>query len=188
VGAVFLKTYNGLAAQKEGVAAKWALLDSQYKRRADLIPQLVATVQGAANYEKTTLQAVVEARASVGRVQLPADALSDPQALERYLGAQTQLSGALQRLLVVAEQYPELKASQNFLSLQDQVEGTENRITVARKDYVESVQGYNTRTRTFPGNFVAGMFGFQALPQLESTTPEERKAPKIDFGAGGTGK
>lgn len=180
--------YNGLASSKESVSAEFAKLDSQYKRRADLIPQLVETVKGSANYEKSTLEAVVNARASVGKTQLPADALSDPEALRRYMEAQTELGGALSRLLVVAEKYPDLKATQGFLSLQDQIEGTENRIAVARGDYVKSVQTFNTKTATFPGNVLAGMFGFQKLPQLESTTPEERSVPKIDFGQGGTGK
>lgn len=182
-GFALVGSYNGLASQKEAVAAEFAKLDSQYKRRADLIPQLVETVKGSANYEKTTLQAVVDARASVGKTQLPPDALSDPDALRRYMDAQNQLGGALSRLLVVAEQYPDLKATQGFLSLQDQIEGTENRIAVARGDYVKSVQSFNTKTATFPSNVIAGMFGFQKLPQLESTTtPEERAVPKIDFG------
>ncbi len=181
--------YNGLASKKEDVSAKFAAIDSQYKRRADLIPQLVETVKGSANYEKSTLEAVVNARASVGKMQLPADATTDPEAMKRYLDAQNQLGGALSRLLVVAEQYPDLKATQGFLSLQDQIEGTENRITVARGDYVKSVQAYNTKIATFPGNVMAGTFGFAKLPQLESTsTPEERQVPKIDFGSGGTGK
>jgi LemA protein len=188
VGLALVGGYNGLAAQKESTAAQWAALDSQYKRRADLIPQLVETVKGAANFERSTLEAVVEARASVGKVQLPPDALSDPAALQRYLDAQTQLGGALSRLLVVAEQYPDLRASENYLSLQDQIEGTENRIAVARGDYIDAVRTYNTRTKTFPGNLIAGMFGFAALPQLEAATPAERAAPKIDFGATGTGK
>jgi len=181
--------YNGLATKKQDVSGKFALLDSQYKRRADLIPQLVETVKGSANFEKSTLEAVVNARASVGKIAMPPDATTDPEAMKRYLDAQNQLGGALSRLLVVAEQYPDLKTSQAFLALQDQVEGTENRIAVARADYVKSVQEFNTKTAVFPGKLVAGMFGFQPLPQLESTTtPEERQVPKIDFGQGGTGK
>jgi len=179
--------YNGLASKKQDVTAKFALLDSQYKRRADLIPQLVETVKGAANFEKSTLESITAARASVGQVKLPADVTSDPAALKRYLDAQNQLGGALSRLLLVAEKYPDLKATQNYLSLQDQLEGTENRINAARGDYVTSVQLYNTKTVTFPGRLLAGMFNFQAIPQLESTTPEERTVPKIDFGASGTG-
>lgn len=181
--------YNGLATKKQDVNGKFAAIDSQYKRRADLIPQLVETVKGSANFEKSTLEAVVNARASVGKVPLPPDVTSDPEAMKRYLDAQNQLGGALSRLLVVAEQYPDLKTSQAFLSLQDQIEGTENRINIARLDYVKSIQEYNTKTAVFPGKLVAGMFGFQPLPQLESTsTPEERQVPKIDFGQGGTGK
>jgi LemA protein len=188
LGVVLLSTYNGMATAKQDVNAKFALLDSAYKRRADLIPQLVSTVEGAAAFEKSTLQAVTDARASVGQVKLPADVTSDPEALRRYMDAQAQLGGALSRLLVVAEQYPQLKATQNFLSLQDQIEGTENRINFARGEYVTSVQGYNTRIARFPGRVLAGIFGFEQVPQLESTTPEERQAPKIDFGPGGTGK
>lgn len=180
-------TYNGLASKKQDVSAKFALLDSQYKRRADLIPQLVETVKGASNFEKSTLESITAARASVGQVKLPADVTTDPEALKRYIDAQNQLGGALSRLLVVAENYPELKATQNYLSLQDQLEGTENRINAARGDYVTSVQLYNTKTVTFPGSLLAGMFNFHAIPQLESTTPEERAVPKIDFGASGTG-
>lgn len=180
--------YNGLGSKREDVNAKFAAIDAQYKRRADLIPQLVETVKGSANFEKSTLDAVVSARASVGKMQLPADATSDPEALKRYMDAQSQLGGALSRLLVVAEQYPDLKSTQGFLSLQDQVEGTENRINTARIDYVKSVQAYNTKLVTFPSNVVAGMFGHTKLPQLEAATPEERQVPKIDFGQGGTGK
>ena len=126
---------------------------------------------------------MVEARASVGRVQLPPDALDDPAKLQSYFEAQSSLGSALQRLLVVAEQYPNLKASQNFLSLQDQLEGTENRIAVARNDYIESVQAYNTRLRSFPANLIAGMFNFERLPQLE-IEPAERTVPKVDFNFG----
>ena len=188
VGGTLLTGYNGLATQKEQTAASWATLDSQYKRRADLIPQLVKVVEGAASFERSTLDAVIQARSSVTQMKLPADALSDPDMLQRYLDAQDQLGGALSRLLVTVERYPDLKASQNYLSLQDQVEGTENRLTVARNDYIESVRAYNTRTKTFPGNVIAGLFGFQALPQLEAATPAEREVPKIDFGETGTGK
>ncbi|MBL8861885.1 MAG: LemA family protein [Planctomycetes bacterium] len=187
-GVVLFGSYNALARNKEDVASKFAALDATYKRRADLIPQLVEVVKGAADFEKSTLDAVVSARAAATQTRLPADALSDPAALQRYMEAQNQLGGALSRLLVVVEKYPELRATQNFLSLQDQVEGTENRIQVARRDVIESVQAFNTRTATFPSNFVAGMFGFERLPQLESTTAEERAAPKIDFGAGGAAK
>lgn len=175
--------YNTLATGRENVAGKWAEIDNQYKRRFDLVPQLVETVKGAANFEKSTLEAVVEARASVGRAQLPRDLPTDPAELQRYIQAQQSLGSALSRLLVVAENYPQLKASQNFLSLQDQLEGTENRITTARRDYIEAVQAYNTSLAVFPNNLIAAMFGFKKAAQLEST-PEERTAPKVEFDFG----
>jgi LemA protein len=184
VAALFLGVqYNKLVSLQESTSAKWSALDSQYKRRFELIPQLVATVQGSANFEKETLENVVEARASVGRVQLPEGAFDDPAKLQSYIEAQSSLGSALQRLLVVAEQYPDLKASQNFLSLQDQLEGTENRIAVARSDYIESVQGYNTRLRSFPANLIAGLFNFETLPQLE-IEPTERTVPMVEFDFG----
>lgn len=173
--------YNGIVSAKRNVEGRFAEIDNQYKRRFDLIPQLVDTVKGVANYEKTTLQAVVDARASVGKVALPSDVTSDPAKLQEYLAAQAQLGGALSRLLLVAEQYPELKATESFLGLQTQIEGTENRITVARRDYVDAVQAYNTRIVTFPGVVIASLFGHRELPQF-STEPESREAPKIDFG------
>lgn len=173
--------YNGIVSSKQNVNGRLAEIDNQYKRRFDLIPQLVDTVKGAANYEKTTLQAVVDARASVGKVELPSDMTSDPAKLKAYLDAQDQLGGALSRLLVVAEQYPELKATESFQGLQTQIEGTENRITTARRDYVDAVQGYNTKIVKFPGNLIASLFGHTELPQF-STAPETRETPKIDFG------
>lgn len=188
-GVTLVGVHNGLASSREDVNAKFAAIDAQYKRRADLIPQLVETVKGAARYEKSTLEAVVQARASATKVPVPADPSADPETMRRYMEAQNQLTGAVRNFLVTVEQYPELKATQGFLSLQDQIEGTENRITTARSDYVKSVQSYNTRIVTFPSNVVAGMFGHAKLPQLESTSaPEERQAPKIDFGESGTGK
>ncbi len=180
-GATLASSYNGLASRKTTVDAKWAELDSQYKRRYDLIPQLVETVKGAANFERSTLDAVVEARSQVGRTQLP----SDPAAIREYDRAQTQLSSALSRLLVVVEQYPQLKASQNFLSLQDQIEGTENRIAVARNGYIDTVRDFNTKVVTFPSNVVAGWFDFAQIPQLEAATPAERTVPKVEFDFGG---
>ncbi|MDZ4774116.1 MAG: LemA family protein [Planctomycetota bacterium] len=181
VGGMAVSRYNALAGGKTAVAAKFAEIDNQYKRRADLIPQLVETVKGSANYEKSTLEAVVEARASVGRVQMPPDALDDPAKMQAYLNAQQQLGGALSRLLVVAEQYPDLKANAGFRDLQGQLEGTENRIAVARRDYIDSVQGYNRSLVTFPGNIVAGIFNFKEIPQLAAATEEERKVPKVEF-------
>jgi LemA protein len=176
--------YNQIKAGRVRAESRWAEIDNQYKRRYELIPNLVETVKGAADFEKSTLEAVTQARASVGRVQLPGNLPTDPAQLQAYIQAQQGLSGALSRLFAVAESYPQLKATQNFLSLQDQLEGTENRIGVARHDYIEAVGSYNTSVETFPGNVVAGMFGFQTLPQLQ-VTAEERAAPKVDFGKGG---
>ena len=173
-------TYNSMVAPDEKVSAAWSEIQSQYKRRFDLIPQLVETVKGAANFEQKTIIAVTEARASVGKMQLPETPPTDPAALEAYLKAQQTLSGALSRLLVVAESYPELKASQNFLSLQDQIEGTENRIAVARRDYIDAVQTFNARVRRFPANVMASMFGFEPKPQLPAEEGVTER-PEIEF-------
>jgi LemA protein len=184
VGAMLVGTYNGLISKKEKVAAKWSDIDNQYKRRYDLVPNLVETVKGAADFEKSTLAAVTEARASVGRAQLPGNVPTDPAQLQAYIQAQQGLTGALSHLFAVAENYPQLKATANFLSLQDQLEGTENRITTARRDYIDAVGSYNTSVATFPGNMIAGMFGFQPMAQLQVPV-EERAVPKVDFGKGG---
>jgi LemA protein len=183
-GLVLAGKYNQIKAGHVRAEAKWAEIDNQYKRRYELIPNLVETVKGAADFEKSTLDAVTQARASVGRVQLPGNLPTDPAQLQAYIQAQQGLSGALSRLFAVAENYPQLKATQNFLSLQDQLEGTENRIAVARRDYIDAVGSYNTSVATFPGNLVAGMFGMQVLPQLQ-VPAEERAVPKVDFGKGG---
>ena len=183
VGGCSVSTYNGLVTRKSKVAAGWSEIDNQYKRRYDLIPNLVATVQGAANFEKSTLTAVTEARASVGRVQLPKEVPTDDKQLAAYIAAQQGLGSALGRLMVVSENYPELKASQNFRDLQVQLEGTENRITVARTDYIEAVRDYNASIAKIPGNLVARFGGMTPAAQL--TIPEaERAAPKVDFGGG----
>ena len=182
-GGLLVGRYNNLVNLDERAQAAWSEIDNQYKRRFDLIPQLVATVQGAADFEKSTLEAVTEARASVARVQLPPGAPTDPRQLEAYVQAQQGLGAALSRLFAVVESYPELKANQNFLSLQDQLEGTENRIAVARRDYIDAVRGYNAYLRRFPTNLVAGMFGFDAKPQLE-IGEGERETPKVDFDFG----
>src|SRR5690606_12218432 len=137
LGVTGIGKYNSLVTEREKVAAAWSEIDNQYQRRYELIPNLVETVKGAADFERSTLEAVVEARASVGRVQLPAELPTDPAQLDAYLRAQQGLGAALGRLFAVAESYPQLKATQNFLSLQDQLEGTENRIAVARRDYID---------------------------------------------------
>ncbi len=179
----FVGRYNSLVSLQEGTDAAWSEIDNQYKRRYDLIPQLVATVKGAADFETSTLEAVTEARASVGRAQLPSGLPNDPAQLQSYVQAQQGLGSALGRLFVVVERYPELKANQNFLSLQDQLEGTENRIAVARRDYIESVRRFNTYQRRFPANFVAGMFGFEKLPQMQFDEAE-REVPQVEFNFG----
>ncbi len=173
--------YNALVNGREDTKAKWSEIDNQYQRRYDLVPQLVETVRGAANFEQATLTQVIEARASVGRVQLPSTLPTDPAQVQAYVQAQNQLGGALSRLFAVAEQYPTLRASQNFLSLQDQLEGTENRIAVARRDYIDAATAYNKQTRVFPGNLIAGMFGFEPAALIEAT-PEQRERPTVDFG------
>src|SRR6202011_2891146 len=155
-----------------------------YQRRADLIPNLVNTVSGAANFEKSTLIAVTNARASVGRVQLdPNKAPTDAAQLEQFQAAQGQLSNALSRLLVVVERYPELRANQSFLGLQAQLEGTENRISVERGNFNTAVQNYNTAVRSFPTNLIAGMFGFAPRPFF-AAQPGAKKAPTVNFNFG----
>jgi LemA protein len=180
LGLSLVGRYNGLVGTQEKVEAAWSEIDNQYKRRFDLVPQLVSTVQGAADFEKSTITEVTEARASVGRAQLPPGVPQDPAQLQSYAEAQQGLGAALSRLLVVVERYPELKASANFLALQDQLEGTENRIAVARRDYIDAVRLYNTGRRRFPTNLIAGMFGFDAVPQLQIDAGE-RETPQVDF-------
>jgi LemA protein len=143
--------YNNIPTLEEQAKAKWADVQNQYQRRADLIPNLVSTVQGYAKQEKDVLTSVVEARAKATSVKIDASQLTDPDKLKQFQDAQAQLSGALGRLLAVTENYPDLKSNQNFLALQSQLEGTENRISVARRDYIESVRVYNTELKTFPG-------------------------------------
>ena len=184
IGLSIAGIYNGLVSGSQAVDASWAQVQNVYQRRADLIPNLVNTVQGAANFEKSTIVQVTEARASVGRVQINQNqAPSDAAQLEKFQQAQGQLSNALSRLLMVSENYPDLKASANFRDLQAQLEGTENRITVERGRFNEVVQAYNTKVRTFPTVFFASMFGFQSKPFFQSTAgAETAPAVKFDFG------
>ncbi|MDD3800977.1 MAG: LemA family protein [Desulfuromonas thiophila] len=173
--------YNEIQRQEEGVFKAWADIEATYQRRADLIPNLVETVKAYAAHERETLEQVTAARASVGRVQLNAANLSDPQQVEQFLAAQQQMSGALSRLLLVAERYPDLKASQNFRDLQHQLEGTENRINVARQRYNEAVQQFNSAIRTFPGNLTN-----KFLLKLERKEPFKAEAgaasaPQVKF-------
>jgi LemA protein len=171
--------YNGLVKQDENVKNKWGAVQSQYQRRADLIPNLVSTVKGAANFEQTTLTQVIEARAKATQITVNADDLS-PEKIQQFQQAQGQLSSALGRLLAVAESYPQLKANQNFLDLQAQLEGTENRITVARNDFNEAVNGYNSSVRTFPNNIIAGISGFQQKGYFQAQAGSEN-SPKVQF-------
>ena len=177
--------YNGLVKLDQEVNKKWGDVQTVYQRRADLIPNLVNTVQGAANFEKSTLVEVTNARASVGRVQIDASkAPTDAAQLQQFQEAQGQLTNALSRLLVVSERYPELKANQNFLGLQAQLEGTENRISVERNNYNEVVQRYNTAVRIFPTNLVAGMMGFSPRPFFNAQAGAERaQAVNFNFGS-----
>ncbi len=173
-------TYNKLVSLNEGVNQAWSQVENVYQRRADLIPNLVATVKGVANFEKETYMAVTEARAKVGQIKLSADQLSDPEAFQKFQQAQEGLGSALSRLLVVAENYPQLKANENFLTLQAQLEGTENRITVERQKFNQIVQSYNTTTKKFPANFIAGMTGFKEKQYFKAQEGAEQ-APKVQF-------
>ena len=173
--------YNDIQRNEEAVNAAWANVEATYQRRADLIPNLVETVKAYAAHEKETLQAVTEARAKVGQVQLSPQSLNDPAQLQKYQEAQGQLSGALSRLLVVAERYPDLKANQNFLDLQNQLEGTENRINVARQRYNEAVQVFNTSIRTFPGNLTNKWLLHLDRKEPFKAEPGAAQAPKVQF-------
>ena len=179
-------TYNGLVGKQQGVNAAWAQVLNQYQRRADLVPNLVKTVEGSANFEKSTLENVVNARASVGRVTIdPSKAPDDAATLQKFQEAQGQFSSALSRLLVVSENYPDLKASAGFRDLQAQLEGTENRIAVERGRFNEVVMSYNTSVRQFPAVLLAGVLGFQPKPYFQSDAGAE-KAPEVKFNFGGS--
>jgi LemA protein len=176
--------FNRLVTLQQGTDAAWAQVQNVYQRRADLIPNLVNTVSGAANFEKSTLAEIVAARASVGRVQLPAGgAPTDPAKFAEFEKAQGQLGGALSRLLVVVERYPDLKATANFRDLQAQLEGTENRISVERGRFNEAVQAYNTAQKRFPAVIFAGMFGHTPRPYF-TATPGAEKPPEVNFNFG----
>jgi LemA protein len=184
VALFFGGTYNRLVKLQANVDQSWAQVQNVYQRRADLIPNLVNTVQGAANFEKSTLVEVTNARASVGRVQLdPSKAPTDAAQLQQFQAAQGELSNALSRLLVVAERYPELRANQSFLTLQAQLEGTENRISVERGNFNTAAQNYNVAVRSFPTNFIAGMLGFAPRPFFTAQQGAER-APAVNFNFG----
>jgi LemA protein len=177
-------SYNRLVRLSQGVDQQWAQVQNVYQRRADLIPNLVSTVSGAANFEKSTLTEITAARASVGQVKIsPNTAPNDPAKLAEFDKAQGQLSSALSRLLVVSERYPDLRATQNFQELQAQLEGTENRISVERGRFNEAVQAYDTAVKSFPAVLYAGMFGFHPKPYF-SATPGAETPPKVNFDFG----
>ena len=171
--------YNSMVELDEQVQSQWAQVQNVYKRRADLIPNLVASVKGAANFEKETLTAVIEARAKATSVNVDPAKLT-PEAIEKFNAAQGELGSALGRLMMVTEAYPQLKANQNFLELQSQIEGTENRITVERQKFNEVTQVYNSKIRSFPNNLTASMFGFEKKGYFEAG-PEAQNAPKVEF-------
>ena len=171
--------YNGMVKMDEQVQNKWANVETQYQRRADLIPNLVSTVKGYAKHEQQTLEDVVKARSEATQVKVDAENLT-PEKLAAFQKAQSGVSSALGRLLAVAENYPDLKANQNFLELHSQLEGTENRITVARKDFNDAAKSYNQSIRQFPKNILAGMFGFEKKSYFEAEAGSE-KAPKVEF-------
>ncbi len=182
-GMYLVGVYNGLVGAQQAVESQWAQVQNVYQRRADLIPNLVASVKGAANFEQTTLNQVIEARSRVGQLSTQASnqILNDPAKFAQYQQAQDGLSSALSRLMVVVEQYPQLQAVQAFRDLMTQLEGTENRVAVERRTFNQVAQDYNTRIRRFPAALFASMMGFQPKPYFQAA-PGAETAPKVDFG------
>lgn len=182
IAIMLVPVINKIPTQDEEVTAAWSQVTNQYQRRADLVPNLVSTVQGFANQEREVLTQVVEARSKVAQMQIPKDILTNPGAFQAFQANQDALSSALSRLLVVVERYPELKSNQNFLTLQSQLEGTENRIAVARRDYIESVKRFNTTIRTIPGRWVRSIF-YPELTVKENFTaaPGAEVVPQVKF-------
>ncbi|WP_106476044.1 LemA family protein [Phytohalomonas tamaricis] len=174
---------NNIPKYDEQVKSAWAQVENQYQRRADLVPNLVETVKGYANHEQETLTAVIEARSKATSINIDADSLDDPQKLQQFEQAQSQLTGALSRLMAVSERYPELKSNQNFLALQSQLEGTENRIAVARRDFIQAVERYNTEIRTFPGRLWHSLMysDMSIRANFEATSPNADQAPQVTF-------
>jgi LemA protein len=176
---------NTIPTYEQSAKAAWAEVLNQYKRRSDLIPNLVETVKGFADQERTVLTDVVNARAKATQVQanIPPDILTNPEAMQKFQEAQSQLGGALGRLLAVVERYPDIKSGQNFLALQSQLEGTENRIAIARRDYIEAVRVYNTELATFPGRIWRSILYSSSQPMATfDIAPQEQQTPKVDFG------
>ncbi len=174
---------NNIPQYDEQVKSAWAQVENQYQRRADLVPNLVETVRGYAAQERETLTAVIEARAKATSIQVDASTLDDPERIQQFQAVQAQLTGALSRLMAVAERYPDLKSNQNFLALQSQLEGTENRIAVARRDFIQAVERYNTEIRTFPGRIWHSVL-YRDMPlreNFEATTENAERAPEVKF-------
>ena len=179
---IIVSNYNNVPKLDEEVKEKWSQVQNQYKRRADLIPNLVSTVKGYAAHEKDTFIQVTEARSKVSQMNINADTLNNPAAMQQFSNAQAGLSGALSKLMLVVEKYPDLKANANFMALQSQLEGTENRITVARKDFIASVKKYNIELRTMPGKLVAAIVHPSAtVKETFTATQAEQEAPKVQF-------
>lgn len=182
VGALSGCGINNIPTYDEAVKAGWSEVQNQYKRRSDLIPNLIETVKGFAAHEKDVLTSVVEARANASKMEINADTLNNPEAFKAFQANQDALSGALSKLMVVVERYPELKSNENFLALQSQLEGTENRIAVARRDYIKTVQTYNTELRTIPGKWWHSLMYSEALPaETFSVSEEETQNPEVKF-------
>ena len=174
---------NAIPSYEEQAKAAWAQVLNQYQRRADLVPNLVETVKAAANFERSTLEAVINARAKATQTAIPADILTNPEAMQQFQQNQSALTSALSRLMVVVEQYPDLKANQNFLTLQAQLEGTENRIAVARRDFIDAVRHYNTELKTIPGRWWAALLYPDAKEMAQFEVDESAtQVPKVDFG------
>lgn len=180
LGIYGVSKYNSLVEQEENVKQAWAQVENQYQRRADLVPNLVETVKGAADFEQETFTQVAKARQQVNQINMSPEMLNDPQKLQQFQQAQGQLSSALSRLLVTVERYPELKANQNFRDLQTQLEGTENRISTERNRFNRAAQGYNTTIRRFPNNIFASLFGFEEKAYFEAEQGADQ-APDVSF-------
>ncbi len=174
-----MRVYNKMVAQEEGVTSAWSQVENVYQRRADLIPNLVATVKGYATHERETLEGVVNARSKATQTTIDPKNMT-PEAMEKFQAAQGELTNALNKLMVVVERYPDLKANQNFLELQAQLEGTENRITVERQKFNDAARGFNTYIRQFPKNIIASLFGFERKPYFEANEGTEQP-PKVEF-------